>query len=49
MLSGVTCYVSFERMLKESISNCVRLKYNETIVGIEIDENGFKCYIEKSK
>ena len=49
MLSGTVCYVSFGRMLKQSIEDCVGLKEDEIIVGLEIDSNGIKCYIEKIK
>lgn len=48
MVSGTVCYVSFGRLLKESMHDCVGLKEDEKIVGLQISTDGIKCYIEKN-
>ncbi len=45
-LSGTVTYVSFERLQENSINDCIGKKDNETIVGLVIDNDGIKIYIE---
>ncbi len=44
--SGLTSYMSFARMMDNSIRNGVGLKSNERIVGMKIDSDGIKFYLE---
>lgn len=44
--SGLTSFVSFERLLDESISEAIGRKPNERIIGIYIGEDGITVYLE---
>jgi hypothetical protein len=45
-LSGVCTFVSFARLLNNSITDCISKKENEDIVGMEITSDGIKVYLE---
>lgn len=45
-LSGVTTFVSFERLLKTGINDAINKKENEKIVGMKITEDGITIRIE---
>ena len=45
-LSGTVSFVSWERLLVDSINQAIRKTEKEKIVGMEIDEDGVKVYIE---
>lgn len=44
--SGLTSYVSFERLMRNTITNAIGLKQNESIKGMAIDSNGITFYLE---
>lgn len=46
-VSGLTTYISFDRMMKQSIGS--ELRKDERIVGMVIDRDGIQLYLEKVK
>lgn len=44
---GLTTYISFDRMMKQSIGS--ELRNDERIVGMVIDRDGVQLYLEKLK
>lgn len=46
---GTVSFVSFERLLRNSVYEAIGLKPNEEIVGMKIDQDGITCYIETKK
>lgn len=44
--SGSVHFVGYMRLKHTSLSESSRLKDNEDIIGLKIDDNGLTCYIE---
>lgn len=45
-LSGVVSFVSYHRLMNNSIKECLALKSNEEVVGLKITDDGITCIIE---
>ena len=49
--SGVVTrqFISFERLLSQSINQAAHIKHNERVIGVEIVDDGISCFIETKK